>query len=245
MSDTLGRSVFTRTLEYAGSEVYADSIYDARGRLDRSSAPQTATQRSAGTYGWTYRVNDDLGRPFQLQITNAGNTGVDITLIAYSGLSTTTTDANAHSRTEVLNGLGKIKRVVDALGNIVTYTYDPFGNLTLTQDPAGNQISVVYDALGRKFRQVDPDLGTWAYVVDAAGRLRQQTDAKAQVTIMAYDPLDRMTQRLEPDLDSRWSYDSAAHGVGNLAEAYTWIAGADTKDYRRVYTYDTLGRQAR
>jgi len=241
--DGRGRVVLTRSWDYAGTPVYADSIYDARGRLDRSSAPQTATQRSAGTYGWTYRVNDDLGRPFQLKTTNADNTGVDITLIAYSGLSTTTTDANAHSRTEVLNGLGKIKRVVDALGNIVTYTYDPFGNLALTQDPAGNQISVVYDALGRKFGQIDPDLGTWAYVVDAAGRLRRQTDAKAQVTIMVYDPLDRMTQRLEPDLDSRWVYDTAVNGVGDLAEVFTWVAATSTKDYRRVYAYDALNRE--
>src|SRR5262249_31089524 len=69
-------------------------------------------------------------------------------------------------------------------------------------------------------------------------------DAKNQVTTMTYDLLDRMTERLEPDLESHWIYDTATSGVGKLAEAYTWIAGSGTKDYRRVYTYDPLGRES-
>jgi YD repeat-containing protein len=108
--------------------------------------------------------------------------------------------------------------------------------------PGTVDVSMVYDAMGHKTSMKDPDLGSWTYVVDAAGRTRQQTDAKSQITTFVYDPLDRLTQRLEPDLDSRWIFDTASNGVGKLAESYTWIAATSTKDYRHVYAYDSLGR---
>src|SRR6186713_3308506 len=68
----------------------------------------------------------------------------------------------------------------------------------------------------------------------------RQLDAKQQTTSFEFDVLGRLTRRLEPDLDSRWEYDTAANGTGDLAEAYTWAGGA--KDYRRVHTYDAYGR---
>jgi hypothetical protein len=36
---------------------------------------------------------------------------------------------------------------------------------------------------------------------------------------MEYDLLGRMTDRFEPDLESHWVFDTAAKGVGQLAEA--------------------------
>ncbi len=127
---------------------------------------------------------------------------------------------------------------------MVNYAYDGFGDLLSTTDPAGNVVRMGYDTMGHKTSMTDPDpdLGSWTYVVDPAGRTRQQMDAKNQATWFVYDPLDRLTQRLESDLDSRWIFDTAANGVGKLAESYTWIAATSTKDYRRVYAYDSLGR---
>ena len=45
-----------------------------------------------------------------------------------------------------------------------------------------------------------------------------------------------------PDQDARWEYDTQAMGVGKLAEAYTLVAGV--RDYRRIYAYDGIGREA-
>ncbi len=45
---------------------------------------------------------------------------------------------------------------------------------------------------------------------------------------------------MESDLESHWNYDSAATGIGQLAEAYTLTGGL--KDYRRQHTYDDKGR---
>jgi RHS repeat-associated protein len=237
------RSVLRRSWDYAGAETFSDSIYDLKGRLSDSSAVHTLAQRNAGIVGWAKTAYDDLGRKTSVKTTKADNSGFDLTTIAYSGLSTTTTDPKLHARTVVQNGQGKPKRVTDALNSAVTYLYDPFGNLLKTTDPLGNQTQVVYDKLGRRTQLLDPNLGNWTYVPDALGRVRSQTDAKLQVTTFEFDALDRMTRRLEPDLDSRWVFDTAPNGKRRLAEAYTWVAGTSSKDYRRTHAYDTVGRE--
>jgi YD repeat-containing protein len=47
-----------------------------------------------------------------------------------------------------------------------------------------------------------------------------------------------MTQRVEPDLTSTWTYDTGTKGIGKLASAAT------TGGYSRSHTYDSLGRPA-
>jgi hypothetical protein len=71
--------------------------------------------------------------------------------------------------------------------------------------------------------------------------LARQTDAKLQITSFVFDALGRTTQRLEPDLDSRWVFDTPTTGIGKLAEAYT-RRGDGSKDCRRVHGYDSLSR---
>jgi hypothetical protein len=64
---------------------------------------------------------------------------------------------------------------------------------------------------------------------------------------MTYDLLGRMTQRIEPDLSSYWTYDTAANGVGDLAsETASGPASpsgqAGVTGYTKTYSYDGLGR---
>lgn len=92
----------------------------------------------------------------------------------------------------------------------------------------------------------DPDLGLIKYNVDPLGQTYSQVSPKQakaspqQRTSFAYDLLGRMIERQETDLDSFWTFDTAANGIGQLAEAYT-LAGT-RKDYTRVRTYDDKGR---
>ena len=242
LQDSRGRKVLYRTWNDANAEADTTWTYGDMGDLYSQTLPKYASDSNTGTT--TNSVIDILHRAKQVDRTNAAGTGVDTTRFAYSALTTTTTDANLHTRTQLLNALGKVKKVIDNNAQAVTYAYDGFGDLLSTTDPAGNVVSMGYDTMGHKTGMSDPDLGSWTYVVDAAGHTRKQTDAKSQVTTFSYDPLDRLTERLEPDLDSRWTFDTAANGVGKLAESYTWIAATSTKDYRQVYAYDSLGRQS-
>lgn len=175
--DKLGRQVMQRSWDQTGAWINSDTVYDARGRLRKTSSPQTWADRQANRYGWTIYTRDDLGRPTQVQTTDKAGTGWDTTTIAYSGLGTTTTNPKLQTRTETLNGLGKLKSATDANTKTTSYVYDPFGNLKVTTDPKGNQIKVGYDTLGRKTQLIDPDLGTWAYKVNPLGQTWEQTDA--------------------------------------------------------------------
>ena len=238
--DSRGRKLLYRTWNDASVEADTTWSYGDMGDLYMQTLPKYTSDPATGTT--TISDIDILHRPKQVDRTNATGSGVDTTRYAYSALTTTTTDANSHKRIERLNALGKVKTVTDHNAKSVNYAYDGFGDLLSTTDPAGNVVRMGYDTMGHKTSMTDPDLGSWTYVVDPAGRTRQQTDAKNQLTWFVYDPLDRLTQRLESDLDSRWIFDTAANGVGKLAESYTWIAATSTKDYRRVYAYDSLGR---
>jgi RHS repeat-associated protein len=240
MSDSRGRKLLARTWNDANVEADTTWSYGDGGDLISQTLPKytSDTATSTTTYTWI----DILHRPKRVDRPKASGSGVDSTLYAYSALMTTITDANLHTRSQLLNALGKVKKVTDNNGKAVNYAYDGFGDLLSTTDPVGNVVSMAYDAMGHKTSMQDPDLGSWSYVVDAAGRTRQQTDAKSQVTKYTYDLLDRLTKRVEPDQEGDWLFDSAPNGVGKLAESYTWIAATSTKDYRHVYAYDSLSR---
>jgi YD repeat-containing protein len=73
----------------------------------------------------------------------------------------------------------------------VTFTYDPLGNmLTATR---GATMTLTYDKAGRKWTMADPDMGNWSYVYNALGSMTSQTDARARVTNLSYDALNRLT----------------------------------------------------
>lgn len=236
-TDTLGRPVLTRSWGFDGTAILKEKVYDSLGRVQKTARPRFAAASPVWTF---YDQRDAIGRVTQIRAPSKTGSGFDTTGFSYNGRELTTTNAKGQTRTELKNGLGKLERVTDANAKVTRYVYDGFGNLVRTTDPLGNQIIVVYDRLGRKTALSDPNLGDWTYIVDPMGQTRRETDAKMQVTTFEFDPLGRMTRQLEPDLDSRWDYDTASHGVGQLGEAYTMVGVA--KDYRRMHDYDALGR---
>ncbi|WP_159445361.1 RHS repeat-associated core domain-containing protein [Rhizobacter sp. OV335] len=234
--DAAGHEVLSRHWGFDGTAVLSEKVYDAQGRVQRLSRPYATGQSAV----WTSYDRDALGRVWQINAPTKTGSGVDSASFSYNGLSRTSLNAKGQARTEVRNAAGQLASVTDAYGATTRYVYGAFGSLARTIDPKGNRIEIGYDRLGRKTTLDDPNLGHWTYVVDPLGQTRQQTDSKQQTTSFEFDVLGRMTRRLEPDLDSRWEYDTAANGTGELAETYTWAANA--KDYRRVLSYDAVGR---
>jgi RHS repeat-associated protein len=237
--DSLGRAILSAQPGFDGRYVYRETVYDNLGRVNYTAAAHFADD---AVVHWTQFDHDVLGRT--VKVTAPDNS---LTTTAYNGRTSSNTDANGVTGSSTVNSQGKTVSIADAQGTAdassVSYEYDPWGNVSKTTDAVGNVITVTYDLLGRRTRLEDPDLGRWTYTVDNLGQLASQIDAKGQATAYTYDLLGRMTRRLEPDLDSRWVYDSATMGVGQLAEAYT-LTGSGAKDYRRVHSYDALGRPA-
>jgi len=247
-ADTLSRQVLSRTWGFDGTAILNEKTYDALGRVEKIARPHFAGAAAV----WTlYNDRDPLGRLNRISSPNKTNTGYDVTTYIYNGLSRSAKNADNQTRTQLSNALGKVKSVTDAYGWATGYVYDGYGNLLSTTDPKGNQINITYDRLGRKTSLADPNLGNntslidpslagWTYLVDPIGQTRKQTNGNLQTTTFDFDPLGRLIHRLEQDLESYWDYDTAANGVGQLGEAYTWAAGS--KDYRRVLSYDSTGR---
>lgn len=226
--DGMGRELASDTEGFDGSAIRTATEYDSFGRVARTSRPYFL---AGGTPRWGVTTYDALGRP----LTVTAPDGSEMSF-AYHGLTTSTTNDLGQTETKVNNAQGLLASVTDANGKVTSYTYDPFGNLLTTTDPAGNVMSNTYDVRGRKIAMSDPDMGAWTYSYDVLDQLVSQTDAKSQTTTVAYDLLGRMTSRTEPGLTSTWVYDTAANGIGKLAEAAT-DAG-----FARTHYYDSLGR---
>jgi YD repeat-containing protein len=90
------------------------------------------------------------------------------------------------------------------------------------------------------FASSDPNLGYWTYAYNTLGQMVSQTDAKSQTTTLTYDKLNRLTQRVEVDGTSVWTYDTAANGIGKLASS--GITAGVGIGFGRSVSYDTLGR---
>ena len=144
-------------------------------------------------------------------------------------------------------------------GAQLVHQHDAFGNLVTTKDALGNLVQIAYDLRGRKVSLNDPDAGVTAYCYDALGQIKAQQSSNqrsshtiaacpansgagstapvvAGWTTLAYDVLARMTQRVEPEYVSNWSYDSCTKGVGKLCSTST------TNGIAKTLVYDSLGR---
>ena len=244
--DSVGQLRRKLTWGFDGKSIMTDKGYDSRGRLESEWQPRFDT--AAAEFARTFEY-DDLNRIVNTNSYDdiSPTTGYS-TRTDYTGFTQTHTNPKSQKRTDLRDVLGRVQRTTDAANKNTDFSYDVFGNLTQTIDPNTNVIKVEYDKLGRKTRLTDPNLGRIDYFIDARSLLwRQQSPkqrAAAQFTTTQYDLLGRMISRLEPDLESRWEFDSAATGKGQLAETYTLTGPANnkTKDYRRLHAYDNLGR---
>ena len=241
--DTEGREVRSETEAYAAGATRTSVVlneYDALGRKLKRTGPYFQGEAPAERTDWQY---DDLGREIvQLRVNPNAEGGVARSTTDYRGRVVTQTNALGRTVTKEHDEHGRVMRVTDAQGNQISYQHDAFGNLAVVRDPLGNVSRMTYDLRGRKVGMDDPDMGVWVYRFDVLGQLREQVNAKNQTAVLTYDRLGRMTRRLEPDLDSRWYFDTNAAGVacgtskGALCEATT------TTGYRRLNTFDSLTR---
>ncbi len=240
--DNAGHVLRTVSWGFDGRQVIQGQNYDVRGRLSEVERPHFTGDSTFLDHSQEY---DDLNRVTTLTTRDENGSQVPLTT-QYMGVDVSTTNAKNQTRTEHRDLTGKIIKVTDAKAGTTLFSYEAFGNLVQTTDPDGNVITVQYDTLGRKTDLRDPDLGWIHYDVDPLGRTWKQTSPnqrQAQTsTTMDFDNLDRMTARYETDLESHWAFDGTGNGkgIGQLAEAYTF-AGSQ-KDYRRLHSYDNLGR---
>lgn len=162
-----------------------------------------------------------------------------VTSYQYDGSEVLVT-APGDAVTRVWNdALGRPLTIRDPEGGVTLYTYGPFGGLWSVVDPDWAQTTTERDAYGRVRRRVDPDRGETITHYNGYGLMVSSTDAEQRQVEMAYDPLGRPVWRGDADGDTRWTWDTAPHGIGQLE-------GVEGPDGHRVsHAYDALGRPER
>ncbi|OBY74853.1 RHS repeat-associated core domain-containing protein [Acinetobacter gyllenbergii] len=229
--DAVGNVKRTVTKAYDNAnDVVVRSEYDASGRLYRSSTPSLSNV-AYGSLQWTSYEYDVLGR-----VTKLVEPGNRVTTYSYDGLQSSITNAKGLKRTEKNNIANEVVEILDHDNNSLKYTRDALGRVTKTTDALGNSIVLTLDNNGNKLQQVDPVMGTWKYRYNPLGQVVWQQDAKGQQTTFQYDALGRLKQRVEPDLSSTWTWDTAANGKGKLAQV------SSANGFSEAYAYDTFGR---
>lgn len=204
---------------------------------------------SATASAWTTYQYDALGRTTKvIKPDNSYDT------IGHGGLRTAITRGvtatfSGQKTITWQNGLGQLFESTDPYGNETKYGYGPFGTLTSETDPAQNTTSFSYSVYGWQGQKIDFDRGTWSTTYDSFGEPLTRTTpneaaANEAPTTMTYDGFGRMTSRVEPDMTSTWTYDTASGGpngtcVGVLAAAYATGVATVSNGYYRLHTYDS------
>ncbi len=136
------------------------------------------------------------------------------------------------------DALDRITQLADAINGITQFGYDANSNLLTVTDAKSQQTVYSYSNMNRTSTRQDPLLQTESYTYDNNGNLATVTDRKSQVTTNTYDALNRRTKTTFQDgTSTNYTYDA-----GNR------ITQVDEKDASNVVTatitrtYDGLDR---
>ena len=245
--DAMGRDILSKSINFNGTEVFAQKNYNAKGQLSSASLPYFTT----GTPLFTTYTYDNYGRKTQeLQPLPDGT----ITNIAYNGRTTTVSsgkNTNFQQKTSVSNCLGQVESVTDNSNQTITYTYNNQGLVKQTNVSGMTQAVITsYNLHGKRISLQDPDAGLSTTIYDAYDQVREQRDAKQNAlavpvgTKMQYDKLGRITSRTHKngatDCITTYEYDNPNNLPnklkGSLSKVTAWNGTTDE------YFYDALGR---
>jgi RHS repeat-associated protein len=191
-------STITDPLNHTTAFTYNDSIHTIV-TTDPLGNQWTTSQNSLGQ---AVSTNDPAG-----DIWHFGYSGADMTSV---------TDALNNATNYVYDGAGRRVSMTDPLGERTSFTYDGLNNLLTVTDPLGEQTQLVYDQNSNLKTVTDPQntanptqfvynnmdklqtrtdaLGNSdSYQYDSNTNLTCHTDRKGQISVFAFDGLNRKT----------------------------------------------------
>ncbi|AKJ30753.1 RHS repeat-associated core domain-containing protein [Caldimonas brevitalea] len=232
--DRIGRPARIAHTTFAGGQSVSDVSYDRHGRVVGRTVPYRSSGPPPAAGSWAYAY-DNLGRmKSSTRPASAPRT------FEYDGLVSSTRDEQGNLRYAVTDVLGRIVKSVDVEPGgrelSSTFEYGPFDVLTATTGPAGDVVSFEHDALGRLTKRTSFDAGVETASFNAFGDPKQFTDGSGQTTTIAVDVLGRIYTTTNSSGTTFFVWDSAANGVGKLAQTQS-ADGVAT-----AYSYDLSGR---
>lgn len=229
--DRLGREVLSAYEAYNSNTVYAKTLYDANGRVDKVSEPYYANNSPTQ---WTIYHYDETGRLDQVDFPTHSET------TNYDGMTTTVTNlATGISKSATTDAFGLTVAVTDPTGTI-NYDYYSHGKPRAIKAPDGCVFSITYDDYLRQETLDDPDAGMVNYEeYTGFGELKRQVHA-GRTTETQYDVFGRpdiITYSFDGQSESiQYEYVEEGNGLGQLES----ISQSNGIGYH--YTYDQYGR---
>lgn len=220
--DALGRELRTGEKRFDGTYLYTDKVYDELGRTQKTSLP---FKGSNPTYWNTYEY-DSYDR---IKVLNYASGKKDI--YTYGKLQTRS-DIDGIATIKTYDASGEVMSIEDAAGTII-YKYRPDGQLTSIIAPGDIETSFEYDKYGRQTVIHDPSAGSKRFEFDAAGNINKETDARGKVTKIVYDSYNRLTTKeVVDELTTTYTYNDDGLLKSELSNNGTSV----------TYVYDELFR---
>jgi RHS repeat-associated protein len=136
------------------------------------------------------------------------------------------------------DALDRITLLTDAINGVTQFGYDPNSNLLTVTDAKSQQTVYTPNNMNRTVTRKDPLLRTETYTYDNNGNLATVLDRKSQTTTYTYDPLNRRTKATFQDgTSTNYTYD-AGNRITQVQEKNS--GGTVTATITR--TYDGLDR---
>ena len=251
--DPWGRTVATSGEHFSGGWRYQLTEYDHLGRLYRQYHANLSTDKPTQYQQQHY---DHYGRLVEVVFANGGRQKYMHTSERDAQgqvlLLTIASDPRGRQTKHYRNLLGQLVKVVDALGVVLDYQYNAFGQLLrVNQTGANNSITRVmhqYDTYGSKIETLDSQIGRLLYQYNGFGQLTQHTNANNDTTRKIYDAQGRLIQQYSVDANQCWYYSQQAPTIGALTRVqfgdYLPANGGCGNDINHSidYQYDALGR---
>ncbi|WP_083195907.1 FG-GAP-like repeat-containing protein [Flavobacterium piscis] len=229
--DDLGRKIKTGVKNINDVFSYVSYNYDFDNRNNQISEPYFG---SAPTQ-WNTTYYDTYGRPYS----NISYTGTSSN-ITYSGLTTSVSE-NGKTKTIIKNALGNVISLTESPGGNITYTYFADGNLK-SSNFDGVITLIEQDGWGRKTKLTDPSAGIYTYEYNTFGEITKETTPNGTTTF-TLDNVGKISQKTingtNTNSKTTYTYDSTSKLLSdtkfeNLNESGSIITN--------LYTYDASKR---
>jgi RHS repeat-associated protein len=234
--DPLGRPVrwWTQGIQVGPQppeRIMQEVVFDALGeKIERRSVPAgELTPPQKIVYDWVFY--DRMGR-----VTKRVTPWNAVTTYRYYGRRVEVHGPSGALTAIENDPLGRPVTITDPEGGSTSYEYGPFGMLWKVTDPDGAVTTTERDEYGRVRKHSNPARGTTEAHYNGFDEQTSALDAENRLYKFWYDALGRMVARQDADGLTKWTYDTAAHGIGQLAEVESPAGDTIT------YSYDLFGR---
>lgn len=247
--DSMERATQNVQSAFGGAWRVAGTTYDDAGRV----AKEYGFALAGETHPFRAYQYDPLER-----VTRIDDESGLVRTVGFDGLVSEVRDALGNAETIEVNPRGQTVRRSTATGKTVKTAFDVWGNPQLIAVDAAPAVALTYDDLGRNLSSASPDRGAVIYTRDGFGRVIEEVRGTKRIKF-AYDMLDRLVYRKDPEGDVKWIYDgdpnakgllTRVDGPGNVGERYAYDANGQLTVKTKVingvpftfkYVYDENG----